>query len=293
MNRVKTDTTLSFSFTEPSPALEALLGQGNGIGSSSQRGSVGASLNDFPCTDDTDDRHDMSVSDSAGSSSRRGDVDSIGETPRRASSESTRAQTSKLNETPSPPGRTDNSFVTSGTPGATNSSGTLPSAFTTPVAAGQAAKLKRSFSVAMGQNPSGTMKVLAEHDPENHEIKRLRERGLKWGEIAEQVNKQRVTAGKVPGLTDNAVYSRYTRNAPRIAAAKGEVWDPKTVGPHPSKKTEPMAPITGFDDKEDQRLVEAYTDIQKETWELVSQRIVAKGGRKHDPALCARRYQSI
>lgn len=247
---------------------------------------------DWTCTDDTDDRHDISVSDEAGSSSRRGGVDSTGETPRRPTSESNRVQISNLNDTPSPLGRTDNSFMTSGTPEATNSSGP-PLATNTPVAAGQAAKLKRSLSVAMGQNPSGTMKVLAEHDPENHEIKRLREKGLKWGEIAEQVNKQRVAAGKVPGLTDNAVYSRYTRNAPRIAAAKGEVWDPKTVGPHPSKKTEPMAPITGFDDNEDQCLVEAYAEIQKETWELVSQRIVAKGGRRHNPELCARRYQSI
>ena len=182
--------------------------------------------------------------------------------------------------------------VASGSRAATDSPG-YPRATNSPVLAGQAAKLKRKFSVAMGQNPSGTMKVLAEHDPENHEIKRLREQGHKWSEIARKVNKQRVAAGKFPGLTDNAVYSRYTRNAPRIAAAQGEVWDPKTVGPHPSKKTEPMAPITGFNDLEDQRLVEAYAEIQKETWELVSERIVAKGGKRHDPELCARRYQSI
>lgn len=182
--------------------------------------------------------------------------------------------------------------VASGSREATDSPGS-PCATKSPLIAGQAAKLKRKFSVAMGQNPSGTMKVLAEHDPENHEIKRLREKGYKWSEIAHKVNRQRVAVGKFPGLTDNAVYSRYTRNAPRIAAAQGEVWDPKTVGPHPSKKTEPMAPITGFDDLEDQRLVEAYAEIQRETWELVSERMVAKGGKRHDPELCARRYQSI
>lgn len=311
MNRVKADTTLSFSFAEPSPALEALLGQGASIGPSSQRRILGESTSvsdlhlggsaspyradssqDWMRTDGVDDRLDSPVSDHAGSSSSRGAFDSIGETPCRATSDLTRAQISYREGNPSPVDRTDESFVTSGTRGTTNSSGSTH-AIISPVGAGKAAKLKRSFSVAMGQNPSGTMKVLAEHDPENHEIKRLREMGLKWGEIAAEVNKQRVAAGKVPGLTDNAVYSRYTRNAPRIAAAKGEVWDPKTIGPHPSKKTEPMAPIIGFDDLEDQRLVEAYAEIQKETWELVSERIVAKGGKRHDPELCARRYQSI
>lgn len=163
-----------------------------------------------------------------------------------------------------------------------------------PAAASAATQLKRKYAVAMGQNPAGTMRVLAEHDPENREIKRLRQQEkLKWGEIAEILNKARVAAGKVPGLTDNAVYSRYARNGPRIAAANGEEWDPSTIGPHVSKKTEPMAPIVGFDAVQDEMLVKAYQEIQQETWELVSERIVAMGGKKHDPEICARRYQAI
>ena len=163
-----------------------------------------------------------------------------------------------------------------------------------PAAASTATQLKRNYAVAIGQNPSGTIRVLAEHDPENREIKRLRqEEKLKWGEIAEILNKARVAAGKVPGLTDNAVYSRYARNGPRIAAANGEEWDPSTIGPHVSKKAEPMAPIVGFDAVQDEMLVKAYQEIQQETWELVSERIVAMGGKKHDPGICARRYQAI
>ena len=240
----------------------------------------------------TDSVKHRRVSVQADNSSRHGGEGIIGVIPRRDSSDSARSQTPTYNRMPTTPEGLDDNPPPSAIPGAIDLSG-VTRGISTPVVAGQAAKLKRKFSVAMGQNPSGTMKVLAEHDPENHEIKRLRERGYKWSEIAEKVNKQRVAAGKVPGLTDNAVYSRYTRNAPRIAAAQGEVWDPKTVGPHPSKKTEPMAPITGFNDLEDQRLVESYAEIQKETWELVSDRIVAKGGKRHDPELCARRYQSI
>lgn len=157
----------------------------------------------------------------------------------------------------------------------------------------EAAKLKRKFSAAMAHNPSSALKVSAEQDPENHEIKRLRERGLKWGDIANRLNKQRVAAGKLPSLTDSAVYSRYVRNAPRIAAAKSQAWDNKHAGPPSSKKGEQTAANVGFDETEDRRLVEAYTEIAGETWELVSERILAKGGKRHDPEVCARRYQAI
>lgn len=163
-----------------------------------------------------------------------------------------------------------------------------------PTAASVATQLKRTYAVAMGQNPAGTMRVLAEHDPENHEIKRLRQQEkLKWGAIAEILNKKRVAAGQLPSLTDNAVYSRYARNGPRIAAANGEEWDASTIGLHLSKRAEPMAPIVGFDAMQDEMLVKAYQEIQQETWELVSERIVAMGGNKHDPEICARRYQAL
>lgn len=240
----------------------------------------------------TNDHEINLISAQASTSSRSRGDGTIGDIWCRGTSDSAYPQALNRDHTTSNLDHADDFAIPSSTRAGSDPQGT-PRAKDSPIIAGQAAKLKRKFSVAMGQNPSGTMKVLAEHDPENHEIKRLREQGYKWSEIAYKVNRQRVAAGKVPGLTDNAVYSRYTRNAPRIAAAQGEVWDPKTVGPHPSKKTEPMAPITGFSELEDQRLVEAYAEIQKETWELVSERIVAKGGKRHDPELCARRYQSI
>ncbi|MCJ1298562.1 hypothetical protein MMC08_001352 [Hypocenomyce scalaris] len=163
-----------------------------------------------------------------------------------------------------------------------------------PAVASTATQLKRNYAVAMGQNPSSTVRLVAQHDPENHEIKRLRQRDkLKWGEIAEILNKQRITAGKTPSLTDNAVYSRYVRNGPRIAANEGESWDPSCVGQPLSKRVQSMAPIVGFDAVQDEMLVKAYQDIQQETWELVSERIVAMGGKRHDPEICARRYQAI
>jgi hypothetical protein len=74
-------------------------------------------------------------------------------------------------------------------------------------------------------------KGIAEHDPANHEIKRLREeKNLKWDQIADILNKRLIAQGKNPAFTHNSVYSRYTRNAARIAAM--EAWpSDKVVSP--------------------------------------------------------------
>lgn len=99
-----------------------------------------------------------------------------------------------------------------------------------PTIAGSASKLKRSLSVATGRNAGGTKRVIAELDPENQEIVRLfQEENLNWSQIAKNPNERRIAAGKAPTLTDNAIYGLYHRNGPRLAAARGEVWNPNVV----------------------------------------------------------------
>lgn len=191
-----------------------------------------------------------------------------------------------------------------------------------PTPASSASKLKRTLSLATGKNAGGNVRALAEFDPENQEIVRLRQtEQLNWSQIAKRLNKQRIAAGKEPRLTANAIYSRYTRNAPRIAAAKGENWqhakgaaagDPRSQSSSSSsnrKKTKTsavvnsddgddddddgggdMTAITGFDDAEDELLVMARHEIEEETWELVRKRVLEKGGRDHSAEMCATRY---
>lgn len=160
-----------------------------------------------------------------------------------------------------------------------------------PTLAGNASKLKRSLSIATGKNAAGNVRVVAELDPENQEIVRLHQGDkLNWSQIAKRLNQKRIAVGKEPRLTANAIYSRYSRNAPRIAAAKGEIWDPEHVVKSSKKKAKVDEPITGFDDAEDELLVKARHEIEEETWELVSKRIVEKGGREHTAEMCARRY---
>ena len=173
-----------------------------------------------------------------------------------------------------------------------------------PVLVSAASQLKRSLSFAdLGSGngmvgiPSPTTgkiaKPSAHHDPENHEIKRLRDMGLSWGEIAEQLNKQRIKSGRLPGLTENAIYSRYMRNAPKIAAAKGQQWTAKQVGNKLSGQNIIAPQPLIFKPEEDEMLVRAYKDVMDDTWKLVSERIVTKGGPKFTPESCARRYHMI
>ena len=61
-------------------------------------------------------------------------------------------------------------------------------------------------------------------DPENQAIKRMRQdEQMGWEAIAEHLNKERLERGEPQTYTAAAVYSRFVRNAPRIAAAQGEV----------------------------------------------------------------------
>lgn len=128
-----------------------------------------------------------------------------------------------------------------------------------------ASQLKRSFAF-VNQDADSTgvdkpsssgsrmYKPAAEHDPENHIIKKLRDdEGLKWGEIAELLNEKRIKAGRVPNFTDNAIYSRYFRNAPRIAALNGEAWEPRVVG-KPTTKQLPRPQPLRFTTEQDSTL---------------------------------------
>ncbi len=88
----------------------------------------------------------------------------------------------------------------------TNSGPSTPGLLTPSTGGSNASKLKRTFTEAMGTTAASGNKLVAERDPENHEIKRLRDvEGLKWGEIADKLNKARIAAGKVPGLTGKSI----------------------------------------------------------------------------------------
>jgi hypothetical protein len=77
-------------------------------------------------------------------------------------------------------------------------------------------------------------RLKVEDDPENILIKELRTKhDMGWPAIADYLNEKRRERGEPQTMTHSAVYSRFVRNAPRVAAANGEQkFDPKKyLGP--------------------------------------------------------------
>ncbi|KAJ4353538.1 uncharacterized protein N0V89_005268 [Didymosphaeria variabile] len=63
-----------------------------------------------------------------------------------------------------------------------------------------------------------------EEDPDNQTIKTMRaEHHMSWQAIVTHLNNERLKRGEPQTWTSAAVYSRFVRNAPRIAAAQGEI----------------------------------------------------------------------
>jgi hypothetical protein len=91
--------------------------------------------------------------------------------------------------------------------------------------------------------PTRKTKKRVEDDPENALIKTLRQHhSMEWSAIANFLNEERLKRGEPANLTHPAVYSRFVRNAPRVAAKEGEVgFDPKDYMHlrHPAQYVDP------------------------------------------------------
>ena len=175
----------------------------------------------------------------------------------------------------------------------------LTNGIATPVASNRsmsARQLKRKLIEGKGRGASGR-KLVGEQDPENREILRLRqEHNMDFHEIARYLNKKRVKNGERGRITSNAVYSRYKRNGPLIAAADGKDFVPTERDRKANGKEIAFAKplnVVGFDDREDQLLVRAVKEVEEKKWEMVAERLREMGGRLHTPDMCAMRYDRI
>ncbi|KAF2870567.1 hypothetical protein BDV95DRAFT_607725 [Massariosphaeria phaeospora] len=91
------------------------------------------------------------------------------------------------------------------------------------------AEIENNISVLKQNKKAFKARRRVEDDPENQRIKELRQdHKMDWTAIANYLNEERLKNGQAPVCTQASVYSRFVRNAPRIAASKGEVgFDPK------------------------------------------------------------------
>ena len=161
------------------------------------------------------------------------------------------------------------------------------------VPASRPVNLKREFPDA-GLVRDMNKKLKGDQDPENHAIYQLRNKENKgFDEVAKIMNKRRQELGKTAKFTSNAIYSRYKRNAPQIAAALGETFKPCQADINAGTAFFLQSVATDFDFQEDDLLLQAYISIHKDTFKLVSQRIQDLGGRVHTPEMCANRLSQL
>lgn len=189
----------------------------------------------------------------------------------------------------------NNGTNSSTTPPTLNPPNTIP-----PVARGYAHELKKALSTHRAAAIITPRKRAPEHDPENYEIKRMRvEESMAWADIARILNDRRIANGQTPSLTEAAVYGRFVRNGPRIAAAHGEDFNPsdymklRNVKTMPEGETPPAGEAERFSAGQDAFLIEAHHEVQQGFWEAVADRLFEKSGKRFTAQQCAKRYQHL
>jgi hypothetical protein len=183
----------------------------------------------------------------------------------------------------------------------------------------------------MSQDKKTSTRRNDKEDPENIIIKTLRqEQKLTWNEIANYLNQERLNKGEAATSTDAAIYSRFVRNAPRIATSVGEIgFDPRDYMHlrHPNQytqaegtggiskagkkrvknydnATELKANIrqlvatevrdNGLEDAEKtEQLMEAVAKCERNFWKYVADEMERATTKMYDPEVLASRYHAI
>ena len=127
---------------------------------------------------------------------------------------------------------------------------------------------------------------------------------MKWEDISSTLNDGLFYGDDVTdnleNFTKENVYSRYARTTHRLAVLEEE----KATTESKRKRNEIKAKKRGklveddgakefWNDELDLLLVEAVGETRREFWDDVARRIVAKGGKRINPADCERRYAGI
>lgn len=97
-------------------------------------------------------------------------------------------------------------------------------------------------------------------------------------------------------MTEAAVYGRFVRNAPRIAASHGLKLNPKEYMHLKDQKkvaTNGAPAPAKWEPRQDEMLIQAVADVQASIWENVSEALEEKTGVYFSPEECAKRFAQI
>ncbi|KAK8242803.1 hypothetical protein IWZ00DRAFT_575695 [Phyllosticta capitalensis] len=141
-------------------------------------------------------------------------------------------------------------------------------------------------------------KLNPEKDPENISIKHMRcvER-KQFDDIADELNRARVAAGLEPTFTANAVYGRFQRIAPRIAALEGQpdfnYRDYLHIPREVKLVVEKSVSLPAMTPQQETLFVEAYERVKREVWVYTAARFREMGGFELSPEQAALKFKSI
>jgi hypothetical protein len=97
-------------------------------------------------------------------------------------------------------------------------------------------------------------------------------------------------------MTEAAVYGRFVRNAPRIAASQGMKLNPKEFMHLKDQKkvaTNGAPQPVKWEPRQDEMLIDAVRDVQQSIWDNVSEALEERSGLYFSPEECAKRFAQI
>ncbi|CZS97244.1 uncharacterized protein RAG0_06412 [Rhynchosporium agropyri] len=152
-----------------------------------------------------------------------------------------------------------------------------------------AALLKRGLT--RGAKEKVCKRGYGANDPENVNIVNMKEDGMAFSEIVDQLNEVRVANGRNPSLSVCGVTSRYNRTAPLLFAAEGRQFIPLSKrGKNDLLSDGPVGEKPVWDDDLDLVLAQVAKDIDKEKWGRVAKEFNRRTGKTISAAAAALRH---
>lgn len=144
--------------------------------------------------------------------------------------------------------------------------------------------LTRSSAPKMAKRAHGC------NDPENVLIINMAEnQGLRWGQIADFLNAARISTGRSPSLSANAVHNRYIRNAPLLYAAEGKPYIPLSKrDPNDHTRLKMV-----WNPDLDAALLEASQEIENRKWQAIADAFNGATGSNIDGKAAAFRFELL
>lgn len=149
-------------------------------------------------------------------------------------------------------------------------------------------------NIPRGQGEKVCKRGYGANDPENIAIVNMKEAGMSFKNIADELNQERIKDGRKPTLTICSVTSRYNRNAPLMFATLGKTFVPMSerrrgrVNEH----GEPTGDISWDKDLDDE-LINCHREFEASRWNTIASLMREKTGKPFTEKMVAIRWPQL